>query len=75
MIYVETELARLTLAELNYIVSAVNQYAEQGYEDWPAAVRLAFAHNRKLFSGQKYRARKAFERQFTQSPKKESRNP
>ena len=58
MFYLEKDLARMTLAELNYVVSAVNQYAEQGYSDWPAAVRLAFAHNRKLLSGQKYRARK-----------------
>lgn len=72
MFYLETDLARLTLAELNYVVSAVNQYAEQGYEDWPAAVRLAFAHNRKLLSGQKYRARIAYENQFTQSPKKKA---
>lgn len=60
MFYLEKDLARMTLAELNYVVSAVNQYAEQGYEDWPTAVRLAFAHNRKLLSGQKYRARKQF---------------
>lgn len=60
LFYLEKDLARMTLAELNYVVSAVNQYAEQGYEDWPTAVRLAFAHNRKLLSGQKYRARKQF---------------